>query len=85
MSARWLKSLKKLNKKSVVKGKIFRTPVYEEDLKRIFRVSKRLFGRKTAHETMKQLEELESSALENPDFGREEPEILKFLSTVKKR
>lgn len=51
-------------------GKIYRTSVYEQDLKRIYRVSKRRFGKNVALETIRQLQELEQKALNDPEFGK---------------
>lgn len=50
-------------------GKIFRTPVYKNDLRKIYAFSLRHFGALVADETVRQIQTVEQSALADPHFG----------------
>ena len=51
-------------------GRIFRTPVYKADLRKIYAQSLRRFGEKVADETMRQIHAVEQSALSDSSYGK---------------
>ncbi len=51
-------------------GKIFRTSVYKDNLRKIYAYSLRQFESQAAEETMRQIQSVEQSALNDPNFGK---------------
>lgn len=51
-------------------GKVFRTPTYKSDIRKIYAHSLRRFGEKVADATMLQMKQVEQAALKDPSYGK---------------
>lgn len=69
--------------------KIYRTPLYKTDLKKIYLYSISCFGEFVANETIKQIQQVEQNALNNKNFGKIDPKyhskIFRYTTTKNKQ